>query len=299
MTLREAVILTILLASLQACTILEQDSGTVPGYTLSSPDERIILPPVLFEISGITLSGPSSMMCIQDEDGIVFEYDPARKEITGKINFWGPGDYEGIASVGDTLYVLRSDGFLFEITAGRSAQAEVTPYPTGIPPSDNEGLCYDPDNHRLLITCKQYYGKDSKSGNRRNIFAFDLRKKELSASPVYRFRMKDIFEAALNQNPALRAEYGRKGSRNNDIIRFNPSAIAIHPVNGKLYILSAVDHAIAIFSKEGMIENFVLLNHDLFNQPEGILFLKNGDMFISNEGGNSRPTLLRFNYRAK
>jgi hypothetical protein len=38
------------------------------------------------------------------------------------------------------------------------------------------------------------------------------------------------------------------------------------------------------------------LNPDLFNQPEGITFMKNGDLFISNEGKKKSPTLVRFNY---
>jgi hypothetical protein len=41
------------------------------------------------------------------------------------------------------------------------------------------------------------------------------------------------------------------------------------------------------------------LNPELFNQPEGIAFLNNGDMLISNEGGPGNATLLRFNYKLK
>ena len=51
-----------------------------------------------------------------------------------------------------------------------------------------------------------------------------------------------------------------------------------------------------VFDMNGTIEYMEKLNPDIFNQPEGITFLKNGDMLISNEGQNKNPTLLRFNY---
>ena len=46
----------------------------------------------------------------------------------------------------------------------------------------------------------------------------------------------------------------------------------------------------------GNIEYLERLDKDLFTQPEGITFMKNGDMFISNEGGKAEATLIRFNY---
>jgi hypothetical protein len=39
------------------------------------------------------------------------------------------------------------------------------------------------------------------------------------------------------------------------------------------------------------------LDDDLFNQPEGLTFLSNGDMLISNESKNKPPTIVRCNFR--
>lgn len=281
-----------------ACRISEPESGNIPGFILNAPEEKIVPPPALLEISGITLLDSTTLACIEDEDGIIFIYDLVSRDIIKKIPFWGPGDYEGIASVKDTIYVLRSDGFLFEIDNYRKEEPDVTPYPTGIPPSDNEGLCYDRDNAKLLITCKEYSGKGSQSKNRRNIFGFDLKTKRLTDKPVYSFKMDEILEFAERDNPELKHKSGKKGSKHRDIIKFHPSDLAINPVTKKIYILSGIDHAIAVFSKDGWIENFVILNPAIFNQPEGILFLRNGDMLISNEGGNGRPTLLRISHRS-
>jgi hypothetical protein len=37
----------------------------------------------------------------------------------------------------------------------------------------------------------------------------------------------------------------------------------------------------------------VILNMGLFNQPEGITFMENGDLLISNEGQGKGPATLR------
>jgi len=39
------------------------------------------------------------------------------------------------------------------------------------------------------------------------------------------------------------------------------------------------------------------LDPRVFNKAEGITFMENGDMLITNEGQDHRPTLLRFNYQ--
>jgi hypothetical protein len=281
------------------CYLDEQGQAKIPGYNLSSPDERITLPDALHEISGMTLMGPSSFACIEDEDGILFIYDFVRQEIISQTVFWGKGDYEGIARVNDTIYVLRSDGMIFEISDYKSEAPKVILIPTGIPRSNNEGLCYDEANRRLLITCKEYIGKFSKTRFKRIIFGLDLKSGQLLDKPVYKFDLKDIADFAEKQGDHFQIEPNKWKHKNYDFLRFHPSDIAINSTTGRIYILSAVDHTLGVFNTDGRIENFVVLNPALFNQAEGIIFLGNGDMLISNEGGNGRPTLLRFNYRKR
>jgi len=52
-----------------------------------------------------------------------------------------------------------------------------------------------------------------------------------------------------------------------------------------------------VFSAKNEIEFIGRLNPELFVQPEGITIMKNGDMYISNEGQKQPATLVRFNYR--
>ena len=51
-------------------------------------------------------------------------------------------------------------------------------------------------------------------------------------------------------------------------------------------------------NQEGTLEAIWQLPEDLFPQPEGIAFLPDGDLFISNEGRGGKANILRFNYNA-
>lgn len=126
------------------------------------------------------------------------------------------------------------------------------------------------------------------------IFAYDPEKKILDKEPVFVFDKDDIADYAKKHDIKLP---GNRGKSDSTEFKFNISAIALHPFSGKLYLLSAADHALFVFSKKGKLEHIEMLDPKLFNKPEGITFHKNGDMFITNEGQDKKATLLIFGYR--
>jgi hypothetical protein len=75
------------------------------------------------------------------------------------------------------------------------------------------------------------------------------------------------------------------------------SAIGIHPVTKKIFILAASDYLLCVYNRDGKLENVEMLDPKLFNKAEGIAFFSNGDLMVSNEGEKGKPSLLRFNYR--
>jgi len=269
------------------------------NYNLSSPDKIYILPYILNEISGITETDVSSIACIQDENGILFIYDLIKEQIKKQYYFYYDGDYEGITRVDKTVYILRSDGTLFEITNYESANFKLLSYSTGIPVKDNEGLCFDQKANRLLIAPKDNFGKESENKDKRFIYAFDLKSKKLNEKPVFVFNLSVIKKFALENKVKIPMASDKKGHKNEPIIEFITSAIGIHPLTNRLFILSAMEHLLFVFDMKGNIEYMEKLDSDLFRQPEGITFLKNGDMLISNESQNKKPTLVRFNYLRK
>lgn len=264
--------------------------GTINGYDLENPDTRLVLPEILFEISGLTDIDHHTVACVQDEEGLVFLYDLQENRIKRQFKFGDAGDYEGITRVGNALYILRSDGRLFEVSNYKSKNVEVTAYDIDIPVKNNEGLGYDAINDRLLIAGKSK-PKDEKYEDTKVVFGFDLNAKTVSEKPVYEFSLDKIRNfVQASQQPVAMADDPK--------VEIHPSAIAIHPQSGDLFVLSSKDHLIYIFDAAGNIKTVYPLNEKLFNQAEGITFMDNGDMIISNEGKNDKPTLLRFTYEA-
>lgn len=251
-------------------------------YDLSYPDAKFVLPGILHEISGLTSVTSTTVACIQDENGILFLFDTEKKAIIKQIPFHTNGDYEGVTIAGKRIFILNSSGNIFEIDDFESSNFKVTRYQTGIPAKDNEGLCYDENKNMLLIGCKGKIEGDAKDKDKhsREIYGFNLDSKTLIKNPIYRFDLKTIRKIT-----------------GIDKIDLLTSDIAIHPITRKLYLLSSADNLMFVFEKNGNFEKIVKLNPKLFPQPEGITFLKNGDMFISNEGREKNATILRFNYK--
>jgi hypothetical protein len=269
------------------------------GYDFSKPILNDELPPILHEISGLAIIDSTSIACIQDEDGILFIYNIKSHKITQQHTFGLKGDYEGITLVNDLLYVLRSDGILFEIKDYKSKKLKVKTYSTRVPAINNEGLCYDVINNRLLIGAKGKINKDPSNKDVRFIYAFDLKTKTLNQSPAFSFNTIDINLSAKLQGISFPKKQNKKGESIEHGFKFNTSEIAIHPLTQQLFVLLATDHALFIFNKTGNLEYIEQLNPIIFNKSEGLDFFINGDLLISNEGQAQQPTLLRFNYMPK
>jgi uncharacterized protein YjiK len=219
--------------------------------------------------------------------------------IKKQIPFHTDGDYEGITRVNKTIYVLRSDGMLFEIPDYGSSYSARKILLTGLPANDYEGLCYDKKNNRFLIAPKGKSGKSSEFKENHPIFGFDLNSGILIKVPVFKFDLSPLKRFASENKFNNTNKSKKKTLPGESDISFRPSAIGIHPLTNQLFVLSAIEHMLFVFDSNGTIEYMEKLNPKIFIQPEGISFFENGDMLISNEGQNKKPTLLRFNYELK
>lgn len=260
------------------------------GYNLSVPDRIYTLPLVLLEVSGLTAVNASTVACIQDEYGIVFFYDLNGGKIDRTLVFGMEGDYEDLERAGGTLYVIRSDELLIEISNFVSEDFEVTPYPAKVPGSNIEALCYDRNNDRLLITPRDV----SNDEDARFIYAFNSTTNKILEEPVISLGIKQIENFAIDNDVKVPMK-GKKGKKKPDI-NLKISAMAINPVTHKLFVLDGPERLLLVFDLNGKIEWLERLDKDLFPQAEGITFLVNGDMIISNEGRGKEATLLRFSY---
>lgn len=252
---------------------VEPDSTVIP-YNLNQPDAAFALPAELLEISGLTAIDSTRLAAVQDERGIIYVLDRRTAIIVNRGRFRGRGDYEGIEVVDSLAWMLRSDGVLYSAESVVESEMESTRHDLDLHGScDAEGLTFDALAGRLLIACKENPGR--RQGRTRAIYAFDLATKSRIESPVYL-----IERLGLDVPSNL----------------FKPSALAVHPQSGFLFILSSVRKVLVVIdpAEPERIREARQLSGDLFPQPEGLAFFSDGTLFIANEGVNGPATLLRF-----
>lgn len=273
-------------------TIFQKEDG---WFNFKKPSFILNLPFELREISGLTDFSQNEIACVQDENGIIFIYNLESDSIIGQYNFGLNGDFEGLTRVDSTYYVLRSDATLLEIGFPWDS-SNVIETKLNIPTQDNEGLCYDERDNRLLLAPKSKMGKGEHFKNIRAIYAIDLATKELNETPLFLIDTEEIVNFANAHSIPLPQKLSKQSSDSVSALKFMPSSLAVHPKTDEIYVISAVDHTLAVFDKNGTILNFMYLDPLLFNKPEGITFLQNGDMVITNEGQMGVPTLLKFDW---
>jgi hypothetical protein len=265
------------------------------GYELDKPDLALTLPPALAEISDITTISEHEIACVQDELGIVYVYDIRSQKIVDEIRFGSKGDYEGLTKSDSKLFVLRSDGKLFELSSLKH-HPTVQTYDLHLPATESEGLCLDAKHNRLLIAPKT---RPSANDERdwRPIYAFDLQRMAPAQSPVFSINVRAIRHFAKYHSLPIPRRVKKGGEGMHNALHFLPSAIAIHPITGEVFLLSAQDHILVSCTETGSITGYALLDAGLFRQPEGLAFFPNGDMLISNEAGGKVATLLLYRWR--
>jgi len=250
-------------------------SRSMPGAQLVKIERKWELPDILSEVSGIAMMDNNRIACIQDEDGIIFIYNLKTSKIEKKIEFGDPGDYEGIALVGTSAYVLRSDGSIFEVNDFANKTAPAIKHTIPLQGKyDFEGLCYDKKNNRLLLNIK-----DMDKNEFKPIFAFDLTTKQLKPEPVFNINFNDpVFDIL-------------EVKKSDKILR--PTEIGIHPVTGNIYVLEAKNPKLLILDPTGKPLKLYVFKEEQFSQAEGISFGKSGELYISNEGNHEPGNILQ------
>lgn len=266
-------------------------------YDLTKPEKNFILSAVLDEISGITTINQNQIACVQDESGTIFIYDLTKEAIIKAYPSSLVGDYEEIALVDNTMYLLRSDGVLIEHSNYSKPSAVKKEYNLNLPSANNEGLCFDKKNNRLLIAAKSKAAKKVENKDIRLVYGFDLKNKRIIPQAIFKLSVDKIEAKAVSMKIPIPMRTIKKTGKEISDFNFRPSSIAVHPFSHLIYILSSSDKLLLIMDEKGNIFHLFALDPILFNKAEGITFLPDGDMLISNEAQKGKPTLLKFNYK--
>ncbi|RJE70381.1 SdiA-regulated domain-containing protein [Reichenbachiella sp. MSK19-1] len=235
-------------------------------YDLNNPNHRVRLSGELDEISGMTTLSDSIIAAVQDEKGRIYYLDARTGAVMYQIDFGKDGDFEGITYGQKMLYMLRSDGAIFRFDEKENIQEYQFKHSKHF---DFEGLCFDGQNRRILVACKEHGDKDER--DHFFIYSFSLESNRYEKKPAYKIKRNQVHK------------------------KFKPSGIAIHP-NGNIYIVSSFSKTLLVLDVEGVILHIVQLNEQLFSQPEGVAFDTFGNLFISNEKQDRASDILRFNF---
>ncbi|MDX9727450.1 MAG: hypothetical protein RBT38_13800 [Bacteroidales bacterium] len=270
------------------------------AYDLTAPDADYELHDDLDEISGISWYSHNKLACIQDEKGIIYLFDEVTGEITGSYPFARHGDYEDIAIYHDTAWVLKSNGTIYKVTNFAGSGRETFIIPTALSTrNDTEGMAYDIIEKVLLIACKNVPSIDEKEkfDGFRAIYHFGANDNKLEEKPEYLIDTEWFNNSTENtyfKRVSLSLARKLQLAKNNV---FNPSGLAIHPLKGDLYVISAFPGKLIVMKRDGSVSHIKTLDKRIFRQPEGISFSSEGDLYISNEGINGRGNILKFKYQ--
>jgi len=264
-----------------ACGNSNEQVKNPPHYDLSKP-EKFFMPNILFEISGIAFSSSNNdtVYAEQDEEGKLFHFKLGDDKIISS-KFGKKGDYEDVAIFNSTVFMLRSDGVIysFPLSQANNKDAGDAHELTGLlPAGEYEGMYAD--NVTLYVLCK--HCGDDKTSRSVSGYTFAISNTgTLTANGGFELNIKDI-EAISGEKK----------------ISFHPSALAKNKATNEWYILSAVNGMLVVTDAAFKVKQVYPLSRAAFNQPEGIAFDKNNNLYISNEGSaTTAGNILKFMYR--
>ena len=268
----------LLIILISSCAGSVKEENTVKNYNLGKPD-KFIMPESLLEISGITFyKGKSDTIYgVQDEQGRFFRLAwDEKKQYNAK--FGKQGDYEDVTIINGQVLILKSNGTLFSFPFGDSGYEEVDSVKELkhlLPKGEYEGLYGDEASGKVYVICKncpEDNSKDLVSG--------------------YIIQVGD----SLYQTGTFQVDVHQIKSFTGKVKRgFRPSALAKNPVTNEWFMVSAVNKLLVVADSNWKIKEACFLNGNIFNQPEGIAFDAEGNLFIANEGDDlSQGNILRF-----
>lgn len=259
---------------LAACSAdLNKDAFVIKGYDCTQMKQTILEDP-LEEISGITYDAQHKLfLAINDEHGAVYVLDPVTFSITSKLHFAEKGDYEEIQYFNNQIYVLRSDGQVYKMNFTGTEIFDVVVFQYTGPKAEFESFYIK--NNTLVLIPKNY--KQGTKNSQTLGYIIDANTGQYISENDFKLNWADV-----------------KGS-----VLLHPSAVAVHPQTREIYLLASIEKLLLVTDRSGKLAAEYKLDPKQFQQPEGITFDAEGNLFISNEAGEKKPTIISIPIQTK
>jgi uncharacterized protein YjiK len=255
-------------------SLARRDSGAAAGSDATKPLARWLMPVDLAELSGFALLPDGRLLAHGDEHAKIYEIDYRRGVVLKDFTLGTPavkGDFEAIATANDQVYLLDSNGTLYEFHEGKKGEhVDYKTYDTKLGKEcEFEGLAYDPAINSLLLACKHVHEKRLKN---------DL--------VIYRWPLPEG-ERAISELTVPLSSLPKTVLRNGE---FRPSDITIDPFTGNYVIISSLERAIMSITPSGQVVFARALpgEHD---QAEAVAITKDSILIIGDESAR-RPAAI-------
>ncbi|HUP10674.1 MAG TPA: SdiA-regulated domain-containing protein [Niastella sp.] len=268
---RGCVVMMVLVFAVIACKP-KRKFESPKGYDITNP-QKIVMPPSLEEISGITFNkGNSDTVYAQEDENGKLYYLKLGEKRSHNFHFGKHGDYEDVAICNNTVIMLKSNGVLYTFPFTDIHQEEETgnvrEWKDLLPKGEYEGMYADENNRLIYIICKDC--ADEKSSKTGKGYILQLNTDgSVSQNGTFEIDVHAIKEIAREKK-----------------INFHPSALALNPRTNEWYIITSINKLLVVTDNNWKVTAAYKLNPAIYIQPEGIAFDKDNNLYISNEGGD-------------
>lgn len=231
------------------------------------------LPGRLDEISGLAVTPDGRLLGHEDQHAIVYELDWRSGRLVKAFALGGPtvrGDFEGIAVAGDRVFLVTSNGRVFEAReAGDGERVRYHVYDTGVEETcrEVEGLEWDPREQVLLLACK----RPREGEGEIRIHRWSPLRRAPADPPVLRLDARGLSEGDLD---------------------FRPSGLALDPESGHLLVLSSRTRSVAELGSDGALLGHLRLPPGEHPQAEGLARLPDGALAVADEAAGGKKARL-------
>ena len=239
----------------------------------SEGELQLLLPKPLREISGLAELPDGRLLAVADEKAQVYSIDIQAQSVNKFTAFGEPaekGDFEGIAVIDQMVYLVTSDGVIWQQSIDAPPEDFET-FDTKIGKQcEVEGLAAIKEQNGLLIVCKQ------------------ARKKKLNGHLVV-FRWS-ITDKTLDTNPMILRSYASLG-----LPDVNPSGLTLTADAKRLFFVAARQQYFFETTLSGDVVRQGKFPHPKTHpQTEGVVITAENTLYLADEGDKKGGTITRY-----